>query len=449
MPTNTASKPNVVLFISHDTGKMYSPYGYDTVRTPNFEKLARESVVFDRCFCTTPLCAPARAALVTGRYPHQNGMNGLPGDILGGHDLVEKDRHFASVFRRNGYRTVLCGFEHETVEMFSVGFEEGIHGIGHCNNGGRDDLLDAHKAITNWFARNPGAGTDTPFYMQIGCGPTHRDWVSDGATPYTEKGVWKAPYLVDSPEVDADMALQQGSCNKLDQGVGNIMAAFEKLGMTRNTIFVFTTDHGIDFPRAKGTLFDPGVEVGLFMRYDNGGWAKNARCPLLASHVDVYPTVLEACGIPVPAGCAGASFLRALKDPSDTRPIRDAVYLEKTYHDNYDPMRGLRTDRYKYVMNFDAQTLYDVRIATAPNYRWFKFPFHKPRREELYDLQNDPHESKNLANDPAHDSLRRQFKKQLADWMRQTNDPLLDGPMPSPYHLRASKEMKELGVTHE
>ena len=444
MATQQPGRPNVVLLISHDTGKMYSPYGYDTVRMPHFENLARQSAVFDHCFCTTPLCAPARAALTTGRYPHQNGMNGLPGEAVGSWDLVEKDRHLSTLFRRNGYRTVLCGFEHETVEMFTLGFEEGIHGIGHFNNGGNEDFPGAGGAISRWFQRNPGAGVDTPFYMQIGCGETHRDWETYSGAPYSEKGIWKAPYLVDSPEVDREMAWMQAACNSLDTGLGNIMEAFEKQGVLRNTIFVVTTDHGIDFPRAKGTLFDPGVEVGLFMRYDNGNWAKNVHCEKLASHVDVYPTVLEACGIPVPDGTAGSSFLSTLQNPADPRPVRDAVFLEKTYHDNYDPMRGLRTERYKYVLNFDAQTMYDVRIATAPRYNWFKFPFHKPCREELYDLHTDPHESNNLAANPAFDDVRKAFKKRLADWMKETGDPLLEGCMPSPYHVRASREMREL-----
>ena len=443
MAIQQTGKPNVVLLISHDTGKMYGSYGYNTVDMPNFEKLARQSVVFDHCFCTTPLCAPARGALTTGRYPHQNGMNGLPGDAVGGWDMVEKERHLANVFKHNGYRTVLCGFEHETAEMFSVGFEEGIHGIGFLNNGGDADFLGAGKAVTQWFQRNPGAGVDTPFYLQIGSPDTHRDW-DYVAGPYDEKGVWKAPYLIDAPEVRHEMALQQAACNHLDAGLGRILDALEKQGVLHNTIFAVTTDHGIDFPRAKGTLFDPGVEVGLFMRYDNGNWAKNVHCEKLASHVDVYPTLLEACGIPVPGGTAGASFLSTLQNPADPAPIRDTVYLEKTYHDNYDPMRGLRTGRYKYVLNFDAQTMYDVRIATAPRYNWFKFPVLKAHREELYDLQADPVESDNLAANPAFDTLRLAFKKQLADWMKQTNDPLLDGPMPSPYHLRASREMKAL-----
>ena len=444
------NRPNVVVFISHDTGRFVSPYGYDVVDTPNFERLARMGTTFDNAYCTTPLCAPARAALLTGLYPHQNGMMGLPGDTLGGWDLRTKDRHLAGVLHRNGYETLLCGFEHETVDYRSVGFEGSIHGTGTGHNGGTS-IAGTGKAITSWLARR-AAGRESnadrrPFYLQIGCHETHREWTKSAA-PFSERGVWKAPYLVDSPDVDREMAEHQGAVNELDRGVGEILDALEHAGVIDDTILVFTTDHGIDFPRAKGTLFDPGVEVFLFVAYGRAGWRRGARTHELASHVDLYPTILEACGITVPEQTAGRSLLPVLTGESDRGPAsRDAVFLEKTYHDNYDPMRAVRTDHWKYVVNFDAQTLYDVRIATAPRYNWFRFPFRKSEREELYDLGADPDESNNLIHDPAHEEIRQRLRRRLAGWMAATADPLLDGPIPSPYHVRVSAEMKALAAT--
>ena len=440
MSTPLASRPNVVLFISHDTGRFLSPYGYQTLETPNFERLASIGTTFDSCFCTTPLCAPSRASITTGLYHHQNGMMGLPGPVLGNWDLKTKDRHLANVFRENGYRTVLSGFLHETNDLFSVGFEEGIHGSGNGNNGGMD-LAGTAADIDTWLTSRSAGEAVAPFYLQIGCSDTHREW-SRYSEPYNAKGIWKAPYLIDDPVVDREMAEQQGACRALDNGVGEILNVFETRGLSKNTIFVFTTDHGIDFPRAKGTLFDPGMEVFLFMLFPP--WGAGRRIPNLISNIDIYPTVLEACGIAVPDGTSGRSFLQLLSGEHDYSP-RDTVYLEKTYHDNYDPMRGLRTDRYKYILNFDAQTLYDVRIATAPRYNWFRFPFRKSEREELYDLEKDPVESRNVINEPEYQELRGRLKKHLADWMAATDDPILDGPIASPYHLQISSEMRELG----
>ena len=233
----------------------------------------------------------------------------------------------------------------------------------------------------------------------------------------------------------------QGASAALDLGIGEILDVFESRGIDENTIFVFTTDHGLDFPRAKGTMFDPGIEVFLFVRY--GGIEGGRVIDDLVSHTDIYPTVLELCGIPVPAETDGRSLVTLLHNGSDAEG-RDTVYFEKTYHDNYDPIRGLRTKRYKYVMNFDAQTLYDVRIATAPRYNWFKGSIRKYTQDELYDLSRDPDEATNLADRAEVQTVRVDLRKRLARWMAETNDPLLDGPIPSPYHLRMSAMMKEL-----
>ncbi len=461
-------RPNVVVFISHDSGRFLEQYGHDTVQTPNFGRLAEMGTTFDNAFCTTPLCAPARSALLTGLFPHQNGMMGLPSDTLGGWDLVRKERHLARVFREAGYESVLCGFEHETHDFWSAGFERSLHGSGDWHNGGLP-LAGAGREIDDWLAqRREPAGSRTPsdaaperpFYLQIGCQDTHREW-SKTSRPFRDRGVWKAPYLIESEEIDAEMSEQQGAINTLDAGVGEVLDALEANGALENTILIFTTDHGIDFPRAKGTLFDPGVEVFLFAAWTGGGWSSGVREERLVSHVDLYPTLLESCGIAVPDDCAGRSLVPMLRDGGSPSaggdvtggvpdvPATDsdpAVYFEKIYHDNYDPMRALRTQRYKYVLNFDAQTLYDVRIATAPRYNWFRFPIKKDQREELYDLEHDPDESNNLVKDPASDGLRLELKQRLAAWMQSTNDPLLEGPIPSPYHLRISAEMKELAA---
>ncbi|MCL2740766.1 MAG: sulfatase [Oscillospiraceae bacterium] len=439
-------RPNVVLLISHDTGRFYEPYGIGTVSQPNFMRLAGMAVTFDGAYCVTPLCSPARSSIVTGRYPHQNGVNGLPGDTLGRWEMVERDRHLASVLGKAGYRTVLCGgYAHELSRPLESGFDFQINDFSVNKT---DTVKDAGPAIGAWLDANPKAGSEEPLYMQVVCAETHRDW--DRLTDaYDAKGVWKAPYLIDDPEVDRDMAYMQGSANDLDAGLGGVIGAFEARGLAHGTIFAVTTDHGLDFPRAKGTLFDPGVEVGLFMRYDAGGWAAGGRCGSLVSHLDVYPTLLEACGVPVPEGTEGISLLGHLKDPKGAAPIRDAVFLEKTYHDNYDPMRGIRTGSHKYVLNFDAQTLYDVRVATAPKYGWFRFPFIKSEREELYDLARDPDEAHNLAKDPGYAEMRDGLRLRLARWMRETGDPLLFGPMPSPYHLRVCGEMRALAGSEE
>ena len=434
-----ATRPNVVLYISHDTGRMIEPYGYDTVHTPHLSKFAADSAQFDNAFCTTPLCAPARASVVTGQPHHQNGMMGLPGDTLGAWELRAKDRHLAWRFREAGYESVLCGFLHETRDLFSVGFEQAFHGSGKGNNGGSGGISGSDADIAKWL--DSREDPDKPFYLQIGSGETHREWKTAEADD--SKGVWKAPYLIDDPEVDADMARMQGSVREMDKGLGAIFELFEQRGLADNTIFCITSDHEMDFPRAKGTVFDRGIETFLFLRYRAGGWKTGVRLPELISQLDLYPTLLEAAGIPVPAKTDGRSLLPLLTGEGEYQE-REYIVAEKTYDVHHEPLRAVRSNTNKNVMNFDAQTLYDVRVATAPRFNWFGVPFNKRKREELYDLRADPEEFENLTDDEAHAAVQDRLRKTLADWMAATEDPLLDGPVPSPYHRRASARMKTL-----
>jgi len=161
------AQPNVVMFMTHDTGRHLSPYGIETVYTPHSETLAQTGVVFKQAFCTSPLCSPSRASCVTGRYPHQNGVMGLAGKPPGAFDLYETEKHAAQIFADAGYESVLCGFEHETLDCKRVGFETVMCGVGKGNNGG-GDLRTYGDALSQWFKNRDGK---KPFYLQNGRSP--------------------------------------------------------------------------------------------------------------------------------------------------------------------------------------------------------------------------------------------------------------------------------------
>lgn len=432
------TRPNVILFISHDTGRFVSPYGYSTVDTPNCERLAREGVMFTQSYCTSPLCSPSRAALVTGRFPHQNGVMGLTGPLTGGFDLYPEERHASALFRDAGYQTVLCGFEHETPHWQRVGFDTSISGPGGWYNGG-GDLRDHAGEMDHWFASRE---KNSPFYMQIGCHETHRGWTKFDTPPDDSKGIWQPPFLSDHPDVEREMAEQQGACKRLDDCLGQILDVVDKHQLRDDTIFVFTSDHGVDFPRAKGTFYDPGIGVFHFMRWPGGNWGSGRVCDSMISNVDILPTLLEACGIPVPKNSSGRSFLPLLNG-GDYRP-NEAVFAEKIYHDTYDPTRCVRTERYKYIRYFEACIFQDLRLATMTQQHYWPSQELWRRRtvEELYDLQADPDEMNNLAEDQAHAEVLAEMRKRLLTWMQDTDDPQLNGPIPSPYYQQQLEELK-------
>lgn len=432
-------QPNVVLFVTHDTGQHVSPYGIPAVRTPNCERLARQGVRFENSFCTSPLCSPSRASLVTGRYIHQNGVMGLTGQRTGLFDLFPGEKHAARLFQDAGYETCLCGFEHETPFWQEAGFQQAISGTGGWFNGG-GDLRDHAGEIDRWLkVRDAGR----PFYMQIGCHETHREWQKFGTPPDDSLGVWMPPYLRELPELRAEMGELQGAVRRLDECLGAILDVLDGHGLHEDTIFVLTTDHGIDIPRAKGTFYDPGIEVMLFMRYPAGGWGQGRTLELLISNVDVLPTLLEASGIAVPENVEGRSFLPLLQGlPYEPN---EHVFAEKVYHDTYDPTRAVRTARHKYIRYFEVCIFQDLRIATIPRWSYFK---ERPVRswvEELYDLQSDPREEHNLAEEPDYEDIKRNMRRRLLGWMRRTDDPQLEGPVESPYYRAMREEFIQEG----
>lgn len=422
-------RPNVLVIMTHDTGQHLSPYGVNTVQTPVCERLAAEGVLFEQSFCCSPLCSPSRAAAFTGRYPHQNGVNGLVGGpMVGGFGLERQpdEQHAAALFREAGYATVLNGFMHEARDAAAMGFESLIGGAGRGNNWG-GDFRDAGPALGAWL---DSRGTERPFYCQVGCHETHRDWSLFDTPPDESRGVWRPPYLADLPEVRAELAQMQGAIRRLDACVGALLAALETRGRLDDTIVVLTTDHGIDVPRAKGTFYDPGLRTMLLMRYPR--WGAGRREPALVSNVDLLPTLLEACRLPLPSNLAGRSAHGLLSGQPEAP--NDAVFAEKTFHDTYDPTRAVRTLRHKYIRYFEVGIFQDLRLASVERRHWFADPADAFRRhhEELYDLEADPWERVNLATEPEHRATLLALRRRLGDWMRATDDPLLRGPMASP-----------------
>lgn len=425
-------QPNVIALVSHDTGRHISPYGVETVDTPNFERLAGESVRFANAFSAAPQCSPARAALFSGRYPHAVGVMGNVGREHGWR-FPDAQRHAGRIFADTGYQSWLLGAQHETWMPETLGFDRVDMGF---------PIADAADHLAACLEqRRP----DQPFYCQIGCPETHRPWGREGTPPDDSRGVWTPPYLADGPLTRADLAQLQGCVKQLDAGLGRLLDLLDERGLADNTILVVTTDHGIAVPRAKCTLFDSGIGVFLFMRWPGGGWRAGTVEPQLVSHVDLMPTLLDACAREPAAGMQGQSFLPLLR--GEPGAPRDTVFAEKTFFQFYDPMRCVRTTRHKYIRNFELCRIMEIGLDCADSGSarevWDRYLGGHPA-EELYDLEADPGETVNLAGRPDCEELRQSLAAELARWMTDTNDPLLRGPVHSPYHQRQVDELLRL-----
>ena len=282
------------------------------------------------------------------------------------------------------------------------------------------------------------AASDTPFYLEVGFEEPHRPYDFGGAQPDTSRGVAVPPYLPDAPESRTDFAAFQGAIRQMDDGVGRVLAALDELGIAERTCVVFATDHGAAMPRAKCTLYDPGIEVALLWRWPTAGLHGARVVSELVSNVDVTPSLLDGLGIGVPPAVQGRSLWPLLQGRSYTP--RSAVFAEKTFHTYYEPMRAVRTATHKLIVNFEVSTAVDVPadIRQSPIYPLMLTQFDGIRVPiELYALADDPWEQRNLADAPELASVQADLSHRLLGWMQATDDPLLHGPVASPYYADA------------
>lgn len=431
-----SQRPNIVLLVSHDLGCHVGPYGWAVSPCPHLNRLAAEAMRFDAHFVTSPGCSQSRSSLVTGRYPHSNGQFGL---AHLGWELNRDEVLLPAVLRDAGYQTVLFGIWH-LHEWTLDGFTRLSDDVSTQDSSPEGAAEVAAPRAADWIRQH--ASAEQPFYLHVGFWETHRPFCGQDADSTSAAGTADAEtgeipgYLPDTPATRRELADLHRSVSLVDAGVGRVLDALEEANLRDNTLVLFTADHGLPFPRAKGTLYDPGLQVAQLIRWP-GRVVPDTAEKRLTSNVDVMPTLLEAAGISAPGRVQGRSFLWMLDGNSPGANGPDAIYAEKTYHEHYDPIRCLRTPRYKYIRNFAErpQLVMPSDVYNSPTRRsmtddeaiWGPRP-----PEELYDLQADPHEMRDLALDEEHAAVRSQLCRRLADWMYQTGDPLLDGPVPRP-----------------
>jgi N-sulfoglucosamine sulfohydrolase len=429
---------NIVVVICHDLGQHLGCYGQPDVRSPNIDAFAASGIRFENSFCTAPQCSPSRAALWTGRYPHANGVVGLTHSGFA-NDLNADEMHLAQILRASGYDTHLFGHAHEARTPERCGHEHN-HGNGPCAKIAADfaEMISARRS------------EDRPFFAQVNFFEPHRPFPHNDVETLSPVGLTVPPYLPDIPEVQDDLADIEASIASADKAFGAIVDAVRSSETADSTLIVFTADHGIAFPHAKMTLYDPGIEVALIMA--GPGIVPGRVYDELISNVEVMPTLLELAELPLPSNLHGRSFAGLLAG----KPYvpNERVFAEKTYHTYYDPMRAVRTDRWKLIANFEFAPWQE----TPPDYRNnaksyveisnaldvpYDVQYHPPF--ELYDLTCNRWEQRNLADDARFTSIRDELIQALLNWMEKTGDPLLDGPMAQGAYTQRMEQFRIIG----
>ncbi len=421
-----SNQPNIVFITAHDIGRHLGCYGVGAESMmPCLDQLAATGVRCENAFCASPLCSPARAALVTGRYPHSNGVQGLVHAPFHW-DLSQGEVHLATRLKQAGYITALAGLQHETSDAAA-------HGLDQLLTGGRGKASVVADACEK-FLETHTQGRE-PFYLQVGFFEPHRNR-GNGFGPYTPEPVESVTiprWLRDDQGARQEMACFQAAARAMDQAVGRIMAALDRQGLSQNTLILFAADHGLPFPRAKGSLYDPGLEIAMIARWPKGGIAGGRVCSTLIGGVDVTPTLLELVGDSSPHRFQGRSVAAAWRGEALSP---SPIFAENNFHAYWDPMRCVRTLDAKLIVNFAVTpAFYDTsqqwRPLTTPRVpedpRNAKHPL-----VELYDLVADPLEERNLADAADRVEQRQHLLRLLAQWMRQTADPLLTMPSLEP-----------------
>jgi arylsulfatase A-like enzyme len=323
-----------------------------------------------------------------------------------------------------GYETYLFGLQHEARDEVVQ-----VLGFQHVSDRSLARKCSVVTPLVEAFLAERGAQRGRPFYARVGFSEVHRPFA--GYEPEDPATVSLPDWVADTPGARQDFAQYDGCIREMDAAVGRILDALDEANLGDNTLVVFNTDHGSPFPRAKATLYDPGINTALLMRWPDG--FKGARVLAeLVSNVDLFPTLLEAAGACVPGEMQGRSFLPLLKG-EDYTP-RDVIFAEKNTTP-VDLKRCIRTRRFKYIRNYDIgpELVLPTDIESSLTRRDMGNAHLKPRPEiELYDLENDPLEIKNLAGDPAFADAQRELARLLQALQEETSDPILRGPIQRP-----------------
>ena len=418
-------KPNILLLQCHDLGDLLACYRGNSARTPYLDRLAAEGVVFEQHFAAAPTCSPSRGTMLTGLMPHRNGLMAL---ASGGHWQVNTAiPTLPQLLQDAGYTTACFGTWHISAEFWDRGIEEGNQD-SRCERA----AANATRYLHRYLREEP---QNRPFFLMVGFDQPHRPFTDTWPDLQSPDHIAIPAYLDDVPAVRHEMACFYGGVSRMDAAAGQVLDALWECGLDENTLVVFTSDHGIGMPLAKGTLYDPGLKIPLVMCW-NGRVKGGQRCQDLTSNADLVPTILDAAGehSRIPANLDGHSLWPFVERGENV--AHKHIFAEQTWHDFYEPMRAIRTARYKLVRNYEPGTGLQIAadILYSPTVDAMRETLRSwPRAEiEFYDLDLDPWERSNLAGNPNTREIERALTRKLDDWLSRTGDPILKGIVPAP-----------------
>lgn len=415
---NSGSKPNIILFMAEDIGNDLACYGHKGVKTPTLDRLAAEGLLYKRFYTNSPICSPSRTSLMMGMYQTSSGGHHHRSSVQRG------DLHYMTHYlRQAGY---LCINGSPLIKRKSGKTDVNIKTKG--------KLFDKAKD------RKPGQ----PFFHQIQLQVTHRQagdsrWQNlrnSKKNPVKISEVEIPPYLPDTAEVRLDWATYLDQIEQADLETKTVIDDLRERGELENTVIIWIGDNGRCQIRGKGYLYEDGIKCPLIIW--GRGIGKGKVIEDLVEGVDLTATILAIAGIEKPKQMQGQAFLF-----NQNYQANDYVYSARDRWDEVvDCSRVVIGKRYKYIRNFMPEVPYDANQAylnkknvrpilahlrdlnnqgeLTPEQAYFFEP--QKEREQLFDLQEDPFELKNLQASAQHQDVKKRLKKELFDWIESSND---------------------------
>ncbi|MBI5388426.1 MAG: sulfatase-like hydrolase/transferase [Verrucomicrobia bacterium] len=438
-----AERPNLLFLLSDDHSYPFlSCYGDPNVKTPTLDRFAAEGMKFHRFFTAAPQCVPSRAALLTGRSPVAARITRFSSP------LPREEVTFPEVLREKaGYFVGVCGRSYH------------LDGSGPRGGAGIGELLEKHglrtfeqrfdyvkqgsdavavEQMKEFLDRKPA---DKLFCLWLNFSDPHHPWTapeSDRPDPVSLK---LPAHWPDLPGLRQQLADYCGEVNRLDRNVAVVLDVLTGRGFATNTLVVFCGDNGAALPHGKGSLYDPGCNVPCLVRWP-GVVKPGSESRALLSGEDLAPTLLAAAGLSAPAKMTGVNFLPLLKGEPFTP--RQHLFTERGPHGSapvtvtmknsgYDLSRAVRSDRYKFIYNctpwipygpvdsaggagWQEMTAASTNGSLAPELVATYFTTPRPVYE-LYDLEPDPSELRNLSGQPAVAEVEHELRVALAEKM--------------------------------
>lgn len=422
-------RPNLVLFLSDDHGYFDSPvYGSKAVRTPSMETLAKDGMVFTGVFTASPTCVPSRSILATGLLPARNGA--LPNHS----GITPGIKTLPTYLKALGYETYHFGKSHFQPP---ANFQDWTHIPSEIRGGPLNADLDT-GVVEQWLTQRAAAANQKPVCLVICSHSPHVYWRQNEG--YDPAQVDLPPTFADTPQTRAERTKYYSDITFADRQLGEVYTLCKK-HLATNTLFLYTSDNGAQWPFAKWSLYDAGIHMPFLATWP-GVIQPNTRTDALISFCDILPTFLELAGGKAPSNLDGRSFAAVLRGKS--RRHRDEIYAAHSGDGNMNvfPLRAVRTARFKYILNLHPEFQYTTHIDKAgPNDgriyfdSWAKQAtagdakaavvvkrYHEHPPEELYDVTADPHEQQNLAADPSHARTLQQLREKVRAWMKDQGD---------------------------